>query len=251
MRTLQTYNFATVVCDGCARRIDSNFDGERLYDYDELIEWKLEDLDWQKVDENDDDKWLCPDCAKDKAHRKHPGEGRTILEKTPLFGLKCDLCGRTFEDLGGFTCWEDESAVCEFAHDNEWMEIGGKWYCPDCYCTCPAIEDDEMDWNEAEKRYCAKCPYEKDCNEVVPLDEPKCSPECNCVFKDEKGHWCRCPHYKSSEDRFRGVEMRCWLIADGGAECPRVAYWRDKGKPEQEAKNAKVLEECHLKEEDI
>lgn len=33
MREIETFNFATVVCDGCARRIDSNFDGERLYDY--------------------------------------------------------------------------------------------------------------------------------------------------------------------------------------------------------------------------
>lgn len=38
MQTLKTFNFATIVCDGCARRLDSTFDGERLYDCDELID---------------------------------------------------------------------------------------------------------------------------------------------------------------------------------------------------------------------
>ena len=173
MITLRTFNFATVVCDGCARRLDSNFDGERLYDYDELIEWKLEDLDWQKVNEDDDDKWLCPDCAKDELHRKHPGEGRIIVEPEPLVGLECDLCGKTFENFEGYSCWTEESVTHEMARDDEWMEIDGKWYCPDCYCTCPGMQDEnEPNW---EDKYCSKCPYKDDCNEVVPLDIPRCS----------------------------------------------------------------------------
>lgn len=250
MRKLQTHNFATVVCDGCARRIDSTFNDERLYSYEEFIDYKLEDLDWQKVDENDDDRWLCPDCAKDESHRKHPDEGRIIVEPEPLYGLECDLCGKTFEDYEGYSCWREEGETHEAAREDEWMKIGGKWYCPDCYCTCPAIKDEEMDWDEAKKRYCAKCPYEEDCNEVVPLDKPEPSSECEYAFKGEDGNWKRCPHYEKDSNGNR-IPHTCCLYASGGKECPRVAYWRDKGKAEQEAENAKVLEECHLKEEDI
>ena len=248
MQMLQTHNFATVVCDGCARRIDSHFDGERLYDYDELVDYKLDDLDWQKVDENDDNKWLCPDCAKNEAHRKHPGEGRIIVEPEPLFGIKCDLCGKTFEDFEGYSCWEDDGFAEENARDNEWVDIGDKWYCPDCYRTCDAMEDeDEENWKE---KYCSKCPYKDDCNEVVPLDHPRCSDECKYAFKGDDGNWKRCPHYKTCDGKTYHPD-ECCLIDNGGDECPRVAYWRDKGKAEQEAKNAKVLEECHLKEEDM
>ena len=248
MQTIQTFDFATVVCDGCARRLDSQFDGERLYDYAELTEWKLDDLDWQKVDEKDYDRWLCPDCAKDEEHRKHPGEGRIIVEPEPLYGLRCDLCGKTFEDFEGYSCWEDEDVAEEHAREDYWMEIGGKWYCPDCYCDCPAIEDDGMDdWDEAKKRYCAKCPYEKDCSEVVPLAHPHCSDECKYAFKGEDGNWKRCAYYKECETKTLHPH-ECRLIANGGDECPRVAYWRDKGKAEQEAKNAKARKECRIEQ---
>ena len=249
MQTIRTFDFATVVCDGCARRLDSTFNGERLYDCDELIDFKLEDLGWQKYVEEDDEKWFCPDCAKDEAHRKHPGEGRIILEKIPQFGMVCDLCGKTFEDSEGYSFWLDDSFVEENAKNHEWMEIGGKWYCPDCYCTCPAIEDDGMDWDEAKKRYCAKCPYEKDCGEVVPLDEPNPSDECKYAVKDADGSWKRCPHYKTCDGKTYRPDT-CCLITNGGDECPRVAYWRDKGLPEQKAKNAKAREECHLDPEE-
>lgn len=244
MQTLKTFDFATIVCDGCARRIDSNFDGERLYDYAELTEWKLDNLGWTKVDEKDDDRWLCPECSKDEKHRSHPGEGRVIVEKTPLFGLRCDLCGRTFEDFDGFSCWADDGIAEELAGDEEWQKIDGKWYCSDCYCTCPAMQDE----NEAnyEEKYCKKCPYENDCGEVVPLDKPNPSSECKYAFKGEDGNWKRCPHYGDSQV----LPEKCCIIANGGGECPRVAYWRDRGIAEQEAKNAKVREECHLKQKE-
>ena len=249
MRTLQTLNFATVVCDGCARRLDSTENDERLYDYDELVDCKLEDWGWERVNDKDDEKWLCPECVKDKEHRKHPGEGRIIVEKTPQFGLKCDLCGKTFESFEGYFCWEDEGCTEEHARDDDWMEIGGKWYCPDCYCTCAAMEDEDMDWDEAEKKYCHKCPYEKDCREAVPLDKPKCSDECKYAFKGEDGNWEMCPHYKTCDGKTYYPD-ECCLVDNGGDECPRVAHWRDKGKAEQEAKNAKARKECYLKPEE-
>lgn len=102
----------------------------------------------------------------------------------------------------------------------------------------------------AGRNYCKMCPYEKDCGEVVPLDRPNPSDACKYAFRGEDGHWKRCPHYKTCDGKTYHPD-ECCLIANGGDECPRVAYWRDKGKAEQEAKNAKVLEECHLNEENI
>ena len=63
----KTFNFATVVCDGCAKRVDSECDDERLFDQDDLVEWVLsERLDWRQIDMEDDEKWFCPECAKNQ-----------------------------------------------------------------------------------------------------------------------------------------------------------------------------------------
>ena len=95
MQTIRDFDFATVICDGCGRREDSKTaDDERLHDYADLIEWKLDDMGWEQCDEENEDKWFCPDCASDEKHRTHPGEGRVIVEKAPLFELRCDLCGK-------------------------------------------------------------------------------------------------------------------------------------------------------------
>lgn len=248
MQTIQTFDFATVICDGCACRRDSypDFDDVRLLDYADLVEWKLEDADWLQVDEDDDDKWLCPLCAKDPSHRTHLGEGRIIVEERPLFGLRCDLCGKLFEDSDGFSCWGDDCTPYELAPDYDWMELSGKWYCPDCHRTCDPMQDcdEEPDWEE---KYCKKCPYEHDCNESVPREKPMCSDECKHAVEGEGGKWKRCPHYHTHDGKTYTPD-KCTLAEDGGKECPRVAWWRDKGRAEQESKNAAALKECNIKE---
>lgn len=247
MQTISTFDFATVVCDGCACRVDSqSANDERLHDYDELVDYKLDNMGWEQVDENNDEKWLCPLCVKDKAHRSHPGEGRIIVEKVPTFGLRCDLCGKTFENYEGYSFWPEESIAHEMARNDEWMEVGDKFLCPDCYQTCDAMEDEEEE-NYKEK-YCSKCPYEHDCNEVVPRDRPECSSDCKYAYKGEDGNWKRCPFLETSDGKPYRPD-KCCLEANGGKECTRVAYWRDKGKAEQEAENAKARKECNLKEE--
>ena len=58
--------------------------------------------------------------------------------KVPVKAMKivCDVCGRTYENYNGWTCIvgdEDGSEMMSDAIDDDWMELGGKLYCPDCY----------------------------------------------------------------------------------------------------------------------
>ena len=58
--------------------------------------------------------------------------------KVPVKSMKivCDHCGETFEDGRGWSCIvgdEDGSEILGEAFDKDWMELGGKHYCPDCY----------------------------------------------------------------------------------------------------------------------
>lgn len=229
MKTIIPFDFATVVCDGCACRIDSNSEGGILRNYEDLIDWKLEDSEWQRVQGGNDEKWYCPLCAKDPSHRTHPGEGRVIVETTPLYGLKCDHCGREWEDtdIGGTSC-EDFNATTENARGDDWQEIGGKWYCPDCYQTCKAMVDENDGVENWEEVYCSKCKYKDDCNEVEPRAIP-------CANLDECNSDCP---YRSGT-RFN---MTCTAPAD--AKCPRIEEWKNEGIAKQEADNAAALSKC-------
>ena len=229
MKTIIPFDFATVVCDGCARRVDSNILGDVLRDYADLIEWKLEDSEWERVEEGNDEKWYCPLCAKDPRYRTHPGEGRVIVETEPLYGLKCDHCGRQWEDsTEGYTSFEDPSDTETHAQDDEWIEIDGKWYCPDCYKTCKAISaegDGVENWEEV---FCSKCKYKNDCNEIEPRSIP-------CANLDECNSDCP---YRSGTRH----SMKCTAPAD--AKCPRVEEWKNEGMAKQEADNAAALSKC-------
>ena len=231
MQTIIPFNFATVVCDGCGYRVDSTISEDCLRDYDDLIDWKLEDCDWERVEEGNDEKWYCPLCAKDPSHRQHQGEGRVIVETMPLYGLKCDHCGRQWEDTTeGYASFNDFSDTKEHANDDDWQEIDGKWYCPDCYQTCKAISsvgDGVENWEEV---FCSKCKYKDDCNEI----EPRAIPYPNL---DECPRDCQ---YRTGTSTL----MHC--IAPADATCFRVEEWEKEGRAKQEAKNAKALEECHL-----
>lgn len=58
--------------------------------------------------------------------------------KVPTYGCKlvCDGCGETFETGEGFVCFAndaDGSQIREEAENSEWINIGGKDYCRNCY----------------------------------------------------------------------------------------------------------------------
>ena len=145
MTALNTFNFCTVVCNGCAERIDSNVDQEILRDTEDLLDWRLEESGWVRENPSDDEKWLCECCAKSEEHRRHPGEGRLICEKNPLFGVMCDRCGSLWEDSTNTGC--EYFAELGYAEDEArgegWQEIGGRMYCPNCWYHTEDVSDEE------------------------------------------------------------------------------------------------------------
>lgn len=57
-----------------------------------------------------------------------------MIEKVEMYQAVCDGCGKSYyDDFNGFVAWSDEVAAQNAATENEWMEINGKLYCPDCY----------------------------------------------------------------------------------------------------------------------
>lgn len=59
--------------------------------------------------------------------------GREIKPVT-MYSVICDRCGKTFiDEFNGVVAWVDEGTAKEQAMESEWVEIGDKHYCPDCY----------------------------------------------------------------------------------------------------------------------
>lgn len=238
MKTVIPFDFATVVCDGCACREDSRtINDEILTDYESLMDWKLEDCDWERVEEGKDEKWYCPLCAKDPSHRSHPGEGRVIVETEPLYGLRCDHCGREWEDFTeGYTSFEDPSDTAMHAQEDDWMEIGGKWYCPDCWKTCAAMSSENDEVENWEAVFCSKCEFKHNCREAEPRAIPR---------PDRDECPSSCPYLKGPTHKGVMIPMRCEAPAD--AKCPRVEEWKNEGIAKQEADNAAALAKCPKK----
>ena len=49
-----------------------------------------------------------------------------------FYGVKCDRCGKVY-DGAEYGYYDDMDSALEYAKEDEWLEIGGKHYCPDCY----------------------------------------------------------------------------------------------------------------------
>lgn len=50
--------------------------------------------------------------------------------------LICDCCGERYRNEEGFACYvgdEDGSQIWNDADNDEWLEIGGRHYCQNCY----------------------------------------------------------------------------------------------------------------------
>ena len=49
-----------------------------------------------------------------------------------FYGVKCDRCGKVY-DGADYGYYNDMDSALEYAKEDEWLEIGGKHYCPNCY----------------------------------------------------------------------------------------------------------------------
>ncbi len=55
------------------------------------------------------------------------------IRKFEYWGCQCDRCGCRLND-GAIDAWSEKRDVVEFiADESNWLNIDGKWYCPDCY----------------------------------------------------------------------------------------------------------------------
>jgi hypothetical protein len=49
-----------------------------------------------------------------------------------FYGIKCDICDEICED-SEHSFYSDEGDALENSFNNEWAELNGKHYCPNCY----------------------------------------------------------------------------------------------------------------------
>ena len=75
-----------------------------------------------------------------------------MIKPVTMYSVICDRCGKSFiDEFNGIVAWLDEGTAKEQAMESEWVEIGDKHYCPDCY-----EFDDELD------EYVPKMIYQND-----------------------------------------------------------------------------------------
>ena len=58
-----------------------------------------------------------------------------MIQTIQMFTVKCDNCGKSFEDTHqGFCAWNDADGAETYAIDSGWLkEEADTHYCPDCY----------------------------------------------------------------------------------------------------------------------
>ena len=56
-----------------------------------------------------------------------------MIKLVTMYSVVCDRCGKTYGVDDGIDCWVDICTAREQAMESEWVEIGDKHYCPDCY----------------------------------------------------------------------------------------------------------------------
>ena len=58
-----------------------------------------------------------------------------MIHKMEMFTVKCNACGKLFEDeYQGYCAWDCEDGAVSNATDSDWIETDtDTHYCPDCY----------------------------------------------------------------------------------------------------------------------
>ena len=57
-----------------------------------------------------------------------------MIKSVTMYSIVCDRCGeQVIEECRGSGAGLNEGTAKEQAMESEWVEIGDKHYCPDCY----------------------------------------------------------------------------------------------------------------------
>ena len=56
-----------------------------------------------------------------------------MLQELKMFTIKCDICGKIFEDKHqGIIAWDSEKSAWDNAQDSGWAKDADKHCCPNC-----------------------------------------------------------------------------------------------------------------------
>ena len=55
-----------------------------------------------------------------------------MIKEVTYYDIICDRCGKSLSKESN-TCYPDTESAELIALNSEWITIGGKHYCPDCY----------------------------------------------------------------------------------------------------------------------
>ena len=83
-----------------------------------------------------------------------------MIKEVTYYDIICDRCGKSFTEESEM-CYTDTESAEMVAKDSEWLAIGGKHYCRDCYELDE--ETDEYVPKKGDKMskttYCGECEH--------------------------------------------------------------------------------------------
>lgn len=111
-----------------------------------------------------------------------------MIKEVKMYSVICDRCGKIFiDEFNCIAAWLDEGTAKEQAMESEWVEIGNKHYCPDCY-----EFDDELDEYVPKKKEEAMKELKVGERIILEVIEVECISCQDCFFAKE-GY--ACPDY--------------------------------------------------------
>lgn len=99
-----------------------------------------------------------------------------MITKVMCYGVRCDRCGKAYEDYDDHLVWSDEGWAEEQALNDEWIDVDFKHFCPDCYKV-----DEKTDENIILPM------YTKEVRFVKAILREVCKTYCNISLTDS--HW--------------------------------------------------------------
>lgn len=56
-----------------------------------------------------------------------------MINEVKMYNIKCDRCGAISTEGDEISGWDNAGFAIDCAIDSDWVEMGSKHYCPNCY----------------------------------------------------------------------------------------------------------------------